>query len=404
MLLELIITLILGIFIGTLTGLFPGIHINLVGAILISLSAFLLSFTAPISLAVFIVALAITHSFVDFIPSIFLGVPNEDNNLSILPGHKLLLDGHGYVAIVLTVYGGILALVLFIFFIPLFIYILPIIYIYIQRIVWIILILTSLFMIFSEKKKNKILWAIFIFLLSGLLGIATLNLPVKEPLLPLFTGLFGASSIIVSLKDKIKLPVQNIYPIKKIRLSKSSIIKGSLSTMIGSPFTAFLPGMGSSEAAFIGTSVIEETDEKEFLFILGAINTLVMALSFITLYSINKTRTGASVAIARLMENFNSTDLFIIILAVIISGIIASIITIFLGKILSGHISRFNYTKISYFILFLLLVLTIVLSGILGLIILITSTSLGIVAINIGIKRTILMGSLIIPTILYYII
>ena len=66
MLLELIIALAFGIIIGTITGLLPGIHINLVGALLVSLSISSLSFINPIYLVVFISAMAITHTFIDF--------------------------------------------------------------------------------------------------------------------------------------------------------------------------------------------------------------------------------------------------------------------------------------------------------------------------------------------------
>src|SRR3989344_8921947 len=108
MLIQLIIFLFLGIIAGTITGLFPGIHINLVGAALVSLSLTTLSSINSIFLIVFIVAMAITHTFLDFVPSVFLGAP--DNELSILPGHELLKKGHGYQAVMLTAYGGLAAI------------------------------------------------------------------------------------------------------------------------------------------------------------------------------------------------------------------------------------------------------------------------------------------------------
>ena len=102
MLLEILLAILIGILIGTITGLIPGVHINLVGAFLIGVSASFLFFVGPVYLAVFIVAMAITHTFVDFIPSIFLGCPDTDTELSVLPGHELLKKGQGYEAIVLT--------------------------------------------------------------------------------------------------------------------------------------------------------------------------------------------------------------------------------------------------------------------------------------------------------------
>ena len=92
MVLEFILPLLIGIVAGTLTGLAPGIHINLVSAILLfSLDKF--QSIPLISIVVFIVSMSITHTFIDFIPSIFLGAPEEDNFLSILPGHQLFMEG-----------------------------------------------------------------------------------------------------------------------------------------------------------------------------------------------------------------------------------------------------------------------------------------------------------------------
>ena len=92
---QIILALFSGILFGTITGLTPGIHVNLVGAFLVTLSATILSSVNSLSLVVFIVAMAITHTFLDFIPSIFLGCPDTDTELSVLPGHELLKKGQG---------------------------------------------------------------------------------------------------------------------------------------------------------------------------------------------------------------------------------------------------------------------------------------------------------------------
>src|SRR3990167_6820790 len=105
MLLEIILFLILGIFIGTFTGLTPGVHINLIGAILVSLSASVFFGINPLYFVVFIVAMSITHVFVDFIPSIFLGCPDDETALSVLPGHEMLKTGRGYEAVMLSSLG-----------------------------------------------------------------------------------------------------------------------------------------------------------------------------------------------------------------------------------------------------------------------------------------------------------
>ncbi len=104
MLIQILLAIFVGILFGTLTGLIPGIHINLVGIFLVSLSATLLLKLNPIYLIIFITAMAITHTFIDFIPAIFLGCPDGETELSVLPGHELLKQGKGYEAVLLSVY------------------------------------------------------------------------------------------------------------------------------------------------------------------------------------------------------------------------------------------------------------------------------------------------------------
>jgi len=95
MIAELFLALLLGVLAGIITGITPGLHINLVAVVLLSSSAFLLRFFPPVVLAAFIIAMSITHTFTDFIASIYLGAPDDDTALSVLPGHVLLLQGKG---------------------------------------------------------------------------------------------------------------------------------------------------------------------------------------------------------------------------------------------------------------------------------------------------------------------
>ena len=92
---QIFLAIILGIIAGCITGLIPGIHINLIASFLVSISAYLTIISPPITFVIFVVSMAITHTFIDFIPSIFLGAPDNDAALSILPGHNLLLKGKG---------------------------------------------------------------------------------------------------------------------------------------------------------------------------------------------------------------------------------------------------------------------------------------------------------------------
>ncbi len=398
MLLE-ILALLIGIAAGTITGLFPGIHVNLVSVFLLSISPTLLKIASPISLAIFIVSMAITHSFLDFIPSIFLGAPDEDSFLSILPGHELLQQGKGYEAVVLTLFGSLTALPIILLFIPLFIFFLPPIYNLLQLIIPFLLIFISLYLIFRE---NNFLSSLIVFLLAGFLGLATFQLPIKEPLLPLLTGLFGSSTLIVSLKTSSqKLTKQIIKPLKQISLRKSQIISSTLSASIAAPLCSFLPGIGSGHAAVIASELTEQ-DNRSFLFTIGAITTIVTALTFITLYAINKTRSGTAVAIKEILKSFSLNHLIIVIITIILSSLIAFIVGIKISKLIAKNINKINYKFLSIMTLMLLLAINILFSNPLGIIVLITATALGIFTILSNSRRINLMGSLLVPTIIFY--
>src|SRR5437867_13175778 len=109
---------LLGLCAGVCTGLAPGLHVNNVALLLLASrpafeAAVLGGFpgAAPQEvvaiLSSFVMGTVVGHSFLDFIPSIYLGAPEEKTALSVLPGHRLLLAGEGHVAVRLAARGGI---------------------------------------------------------------------------------------------------------------------------------------------------------------------------------------------------------------------------------------------------------------------------------------------------------
>lgn len=160
MLLELIIAIVLGIAAGIITGLTPGIHINLVSLLVLSAAPFLSAYFSLIALACFIISMSVTHSFLDPIPSIYLGAPDSDQALGVLPGHRYLLAGHGYTALKLTVIGSFGALILSVLLFPLFIQVVKYGYELISAYIGYILLAVVVFMILRDNKK---LWALLVF-------------------------------------------------------------------------------------------------------------------------------------------------------------------------------------------------------------------------------------------------
>lgn len=394
--LQILIALILGLLAGSFTGLMPGIHINFVALMLSASAPFLLNYTDSVSLVVFIISMSITHAFLDFIPSIFLSAPDAENALAVMPGHELLLKGNGYGAARLAVTGCYIGLIILVITTPLFIYFMPYIYEVFKRFMVWILILASLVLIANEK--NKFL-AFFIFMIAGVLGIATFNLPVNQPLFPLLTGLFGTSMLITSISDKPKIPKQEI---KVLGLKFKEKIKIIFAGIFSSGLCSFLPGLGASQAAVIASDLSGEISNKGFLLLLGIISTLVTGLNFVAIYAIGKPRSGVAVEAAKIIGVMNMRQLMLFIFAALAAGSIALMLALFFARIFAKRISKISYNKISFFILIVLVLICIFFSGFLGLLVLVTATALGVFAIKSSIRKMHLMGCLMLPVILYF--
>ena len=397
--LDFVLAIVAGLIIGTITGITPGIHINTITAILVGNLSFF-SFLSINSLIAFIVSLAITHTILDFIPSILTGATDEESFLSVLPGHEMLIKGKGREAILLVLLGAVTAIPLIIIITFPFIKLIPIIYENIIYFIPFILIFISLYTIIREKK----IWtALIVFLGTGILGYASLNSPVENPLLPLLGGLFGASSIIISLNQKISIPSQEPISFKNLKWIKKDYTKSLIGSLISSPFCSFLPAIGSGHAATISSEIVPQS-RKGFLIMLGTINIIVMTLSFVTLYTLDKTRTGAAAAIKIIVDNLDKSDLILIVVMSIVSIIITSIIALFVTNIFIKIIEKVNYKKVSICMLSILLTAVIILSNLQGIIVFVTSTAWGIFAIKSNIRRINMMGCLLFPTIIFYLI
>jgi putative membrane protein len=306
----------------------------------------------------------------------------------------MLKEGKGYEAVMLAALGGICAcLILVVVAFPSSLLISKL-YDSIHSVMAFVLIATSCLLIFTEKKKFA---ALCVFAVSGIFGLCVLNAGVKEPLLPLLTGLFGSSMLVTSIATKIQIPSQiKTQP-------KCKLLKPLIGSVIASPLCAFLPGLGSGQAAVLGNT-ISKTDRKGFLVLIGATNVLVMGLSFVSLYAISKTRTGAAATVKELIPVLSWKILILFLIIMLICGIISFFLTKFLAGFLSQKINKVNYSCLSAITLIFLAIIIFIFSGFLGLLTLLASTLLGIFFHSFEVKKTHMMGCLLIPTILYYLL
>lgn len=400
MFIEILIAVFLGIFAGIITGLTPGIHVNLVSVLLYTLSGFLLGFANPLSLAVFIIAMSVTHTFLDSIPSIFLGAPDPDMALSVLPGHRLLLDGKGFEAVKLTVIGSLLALIATVGLIPILLPLVPLIYSTVQPFMGYILLFVVVYMILIEKKLVKIVYSVILFILTGVLGLITINWPnLQQPLFPLLSGLFGTSTLLLSIGQTSKLPKQSCS--ETIKIKKSITFKAISAAVFSGSLTGIFPGLGAAQASIIGMNLVGDIKDYGFMILIGGINTVNFTFSLATLYALEKARNGAVVVVSQLLS-VGRIELVVLLCAGLIAGGVATYLALGISKVAATLITKINYKVLVISIISLITLLTLVLSGIVGLMILIVSTAAGMIAPLVGVKRSHAMGCLMLPVILFF--
>ena len=129
-----------------------------------------------------------------------------------------------------------------------------------------------------------------------------------------------------------------------------------------------------------------------------------MGLSYVAVYTINKSRTGTAAAVKEILKNISSSDMMIILIAILISGIISFFLAIFISKIFAKFLNKINYYALTGVVIVILSLINIIFTNWLGLLVLITSASLGTFTILSKSRRINLMAALILPAIVYYLI
>jgi len=399
-LVEIILSIIAGILVGIFSGLTPGIHINMISLIVLSLSAWIQQTFGldMLAVGVFIIVVGVTHTFLDAIPSIFLGAPDENTVLGVLPGHRYLLRGNGLMAVKLFTIGSLFGLVLGIIMFPLLYLVTKYTYHGLENYFAIILIVSSLFMLWRDDKKA---WAIIVFVMSATLGLCVFSLNMKDPLFPMLSGLFGISTLMISLNDSNKIPAQNNETYTKLEGKKTflSLVAGNISAFIVSTF----PGLSGSIAAVISMQFFKDLGDKGFMILMGCIGTSGFILSLVALYTVNKARNGAVIVIAKLLPEMTLNIVVVFLVAALIAGAVATILALAFGRIFSKIISKINYKILVTSIISFVTILVFIMTSWTGLLVLVTSTAIGMIPGIVKVQRTQSMACLIVPVIIYLI-
>jgi putative membrane protein len=370
--------------------------------------------------------MSLTHTFIDFIPSIIFGIPNADTAMSILPGQQMILKGEGYKAIFLSNLGSLFGVVTSAIIGMIFYYNLETLYTIIQPALPYILAIIVILGIFLEPNLDDKFRAIILILFTGGYGIFLLNsIQLNQPLLILFTGVFANAAIINSLLSKTqKLPPQN-YKLPKIKkIINKSYLKSILNGAISSSICSITPAIGNIQAATLSTVIsgkkLEEKENSErddentsknkesdsnkenFISLISLINTNNFVLSLITFLVISKARNGSIFVISQIVNNITITQIIKYYLIILITTPLIFYLTLKIGKFTIKKLTKFDkyFKKINFTLLILLAIQITLLESYFGLLCLFGATLLGYLTIVFKIKRIHLLSALIVPTII----
>ncbi|MFQ3274968.1 MAG: putative membrane protein [Candidatus Nanohaloarchaea archaeon] len=365
--LEILALILLGVLVGVFTGLTPGIHPN---TVIFALMPFYFAFDINFGFyASFISGVSLSHTFHDFIPSIFLGVPEPESALAALPGQKMALRGRGLQAFDYTVYGGIYSMITALLLsYPVYL-VMEKVYSFFQPVMEYCLLFIVLFIVFkSDNWLNSMVVAI----LSGLLGVLSFSSPVNQQyvLTPIFAGLFAFPSIFNALKEGTEIPDQAALP-----LSGKVYWSGGLTGFLASlPITVF-PGLSNSISTTFLMPLMER--KESFLSATGAVNTSDIFLSFLALMAMERARSGASVA---LQTTGNSGMVLFVLGASIFAASISAPLSLFTARRFLGSRLMDNQRILSYGVMGILLASVLYLTAAFGFLIFLTASFIGFLA------------------------
>ncbi len=391
-----------GVIFGTISSFVPGIHSNTVAGVLAALSVPLVFVFGVEGVCVMIVSMMIVHTFVDILPSTFLGVPDPDTVLSVLPAHNLCLLGNGQEAVRVSaldsLWGFMLCLPLFV----LFVFVLPSVQGYVDwGIGLVILLAAGLLIVFSKAP----VWSFAVFLVSGLLGVYAMRFSyfsfgvfgIGEFLLPLLTGLFGIPVLITSMRSLIKPADQSFTG---LMISQKTILKNGFKGAIAGAIVGWLPGFSSGTANALlvvrRSSVFEKMDSREYLVSTSAANTANAFLGLAALYAVGRMRSGAMVTLA----SFDLPSIYLLVLAAGAAALASYFVTVGASRF-SRVFMNINQSVLARVVLIFLVGMTVIFCGPFGFLILILSTLVGLTPGMIDIPRIFCMGAIMLPVMLF---
>ncbi|WP_372910011.1 tripartite tricarboxylate transporter permease [Salinigranum sp.] len=383
-----------GVALGTVSGLVPGVHANAF-ALLLAATAPTLS-GPPAGVACAVLAAGVTHTFLDVVPALALGVPDAAMAAGSLPGHRLVLGGRGREALRLSALGsgGALFVALPVAvpltalvqrYEPLLIAALP-------------FILAGVFglLVLAERRPWRMAAATFLVFLSGALGLVTLDRPfgglvsVGGVLTPLFGGLFGVPVLVDAARGGGVPPQEGV----ELAAGPSTVGRAAVAGVAGGGLVGYLPGVSAGVAATLALPFAgRDVPDRTYVVATSGANTATAVFALFSLVALDAPRTGVTVALGAV----GPPPLATLLAVTVVAGVASAVLVPLLGDRYLVVAGRIGPLRTSVVACGLLCLLSGLFAGVGGVVVLVAAGVIGLLPVRLGVRRVHLMGVLAVP-------
>lgn len=352
---------VVGFLTGVISAIVPGMHVNNSAPLLDSPVALFASYIA--------------FTFFVVIPPVFLYSINSDVGTLLPPSQRMAMGGRVRDVLELSATSTLLSIMLLS---PIALLSSPFGFFHGSGASVVLVIFILAIMICTERRKPE---AFFILMLSGALGFVSMRLGIS--LMPLLAGMFGMPALLSQTLD-FELPDRGENN-RKTRLLPVFVVSSFLGFL-----AACLPGVTPGTVSVLLYPFLRE--DRARVFSIGAIAGANAISCIGNFYATGATRSGALVEVAKIEEIPGVlTAVMVALSTAIVSFILLSLISVLVKK-------RFRVEKAKPLFIALLVVLSFLFSGIGGVFILIVSTTIGLLALRLRVRRTNCMGAVMLPS------
>jgi len=401
---------ILGVTLANFLSLIPGLHIYSILGFIVFYYVVSGIIIEPLVFSAFVVSTLLGYCLGSCISAVFFQTPDDSSIFLIFPSQKYLEDGRGSEAVYLAglgaVVGAIISCLLIIFANE---FLVMLVDLMAPHSFWIIATAMA-FVWLSEWPKDparqnsriknlaaawvQLLMGLVVIFAAGILGIYLFFsqlVPADrafQGLAAAFVGLFAIPSLIQNLiSAKTNIPKQHYG--KTIEMNSSELASGIASGVIGGSIGMLIPSLTAGVGNTFARHAVAQSGDRSFMFSQGVSRSVyyVGAVLLLFIPGVIIRRGGAALFITLFYVPKTQGELLIIAATVLIAASVGWFIFSFLTYFFTKTIHKIDTRIISLFGLVLMLILTNLMLGIAGLLILLVATAIGYIPLVFNTRR-----------------